>query len=318
MSGSPHSSFVTEDARPRAAAQPPGDARPAGRDGSIASGTSGGASGTSGGRGFWVPYGLIAASVLGLCTINAFSVLRERARFGQPIEPWQAFLAEYSSGLLILMLAPLVYVLLRRHPVTSRRWPLALLAHALASLGFSAAHVAGMVGLRKLGYALMGETYRFGLIGTEFLYEYRKDLFAYLAILASFWVIGRLLELERALAERRAAPAPAAASGLLTLRDGNTTLRLPIADILWVASAGNYVELALADGRKPLIRGTLQGFETTLAGQGFLRVHRSRLVNAARVTATESKESGDFTLRLDDGSQLSGSRRYREGLKALG
>ena len=315
MSGAPHSSIATEDRPSPAPAPAPGAARPAAGDDSPAPGTSGGAGGASG-RAFWLPYGLIAAGVLGVCTVNAFSRLREVERLRLTLEPWQVFLFEYSSALLMLLLAPLVYLMLRRVPFDGRRWPVALLAHAAATVGFSAVHVAGMVALRKLVYALVGRSYVFELSLAELLYEYRKDLASYLAMLLGFWLIGRLLELERALAERRAVPAPEA--GLLSLRDGNTTLRVKTADILWLAAAGNYVELALADGRKPLIRGTLQGFETTLAGHGFRRVHRSRLVNAARVVAIEGKDSSDFTLRLDDGSQLPGSRRYREGLKVLG
>ena len=63
---------------------------------------------------------------------------------------------------------------------------------------------------------------------------------------------------------------------------------------------------------------TLQSFEATLAPHGFVRVHRTRLVNAGRVVAVESKESGDLVLALDDGSRVAGSRRYRDRLKASG
>jgi hypothetical protein len=324
MSGSPLSLGVaTDDPPAEARGEPIGDARRAGRDDGPTRGTSGGASGPSGGdwrprgRAFWLPYALIVAWTVGICTVNAFSTLREHERLHQALLPWQAFLYEYSSAFFSIALAPFIYVMLQRFKLRGRRLPVDLAAHALATLGFSVAHVAGMVGLRKLVFALLGKTYLFGL-GVEFLYEYRKDFFAYAMMLAGFWLVGRLLELERALAERREAPPAVAPPGMLALRDGATTLQVRIGDMLWAASAGNYVEIALSDGRKPLIRGTLRGFEATLGPHGFVRVHRTRLVNIGRVVAVESKESGDLVLSLDDGSRIAGSRRYRDRLKTLG
>lgn len=331
MSGSPLAPGVATDDPPTAIpAEAPGDARRVARGDSPASGTSGDAPGTSGGawrrigQVFWLPYALNAGWILAICTVNAFSMLREYERLHLVLAPWQAFLFEYSSALLMIALMPPVYWMLRRHPLRGRRWPLDLAAHALATLVFSAVHVAGMVALRKLVFAAMGQSYTFGIVGAEFLYEYRKDVFTYALILMVFWLIGRLLALERALAERRHAQAAefattaAASPGMLTLRDGAKTLQVRIADLLWAASAGNYVEFALSDGRKPLIRGTLQNFEATLAPHGFMRVHRTRLVNPARVVAVESKDSGDLVLSLDDGTQIPGSRRYRDRLKAVG
>lgn len=284
-----------------------GAGRAAAGDDLPAAGTSGGPGGTGGQR-FWLPTGLVAAIAFGICSVNAFTVLRDYERLGRPLAPWKAFAFEYSSWLLILALAPLVWLLLQRLPLGNRRWPRDLALHALATLPFSAVHIAGMVAVRKLVFSLADESYG----GTEFFYEYRKDVLAYAGILAGYWVAARLVAAARAPAV--AAPSPPA---ILTLRDGTRTLQVRIADLLWAASAGNYVEFALTDGRKPLIRGTLQHFEAALGPHGVVRVHRTRLVNPAHIAAIDSKESGDFTLTLDDGSQLAGSRRYRERLRAF-
>jgi len=228
------------------------------------SGSSGDPDGTNGGgdaarRAFWIAYGLIALAVIVVCTINALSRIREYERLGQDLAAWQSFACEATSAVLLIGLAPLVHVLLQRFPPRAGRWPLALAVHGAATLAFSAIHVAGMVALRKVVFALAGERYVFGLLPPELLYEYRKDAATYVALAAGFWMVGRLIALERALAARRDAPRPdIARSGRLALRDGTTTLQVESRDILWLASAGNYVEFALANGRRKLIRGTLQ------------------------------------------------------------
>ena len=57
-------------------------------------------------------------------------------------------------------------------------------------------------------------------------------------------------------------------------------------------------------------------FEERLAGRGFLRIHRSRLVNRARVAAFKPTPSGDLEITLDDGSVIGGSRRFRDALES--
>ena len=90
---------------------------------------------------------------------------------------------------------------------------------------------------------------------------------------------------------------------------------VPLAEVVWVEAAGNYVELHRgADGL--LHRASLADMERRLANAGFVRIHRSRLVRRDAVAAVESKPTGDFVVRLRDGRELSGSRRYRRPLIA--
>jgi DNA-binding LytR/AlgR family response regulator len=88
---------------------------------------------------------------------------------------------------------------------------------------------------------------------------------------------------------------------------------LPPADILFVEAAGNYIEFHTAT-RTHLVRGTLSAWEARLAERGFARVHRSRLVNRARIRALKPTPSGDVEITLDDGRTVLGSRRYRAAL----
>ena len=88
-------------------------------------------------------------------------------------------------------------------------------------------------------------------------------------------------------------------------------------DIVWISSAGNYVEYSLANGSNHLVRGTLASAETQLARFNLVRIHRTRLANLDRVSRVQSKPSGDFDLTFDTGHTVQGSRRYRSAVSSL-
>ncbi|MDB5457166.1 MAG: DNA-binding response regulator, partial [Caulobacter sp.] len=100
------------------------------------------------------------------------------------------------------------------------------------------------------------------------------------------------------------------------IRDGARMVRAPVADILAVRAVGNYAEFVLADGRRPMTRSSLVALEGQLAGHGFLRTHRSWLVNPARVTGLRPEGSGDYAVELG-AVQAPLSRRFPEALAAL-
>ena len=117
---------------------------------------------------------------------------------------------------------------------------------------------------------------------------------------------------------RRANPvaAPKVASTGFDIVDGPRLVRTQLSDILAVRSAGNYAEFLLSDGRRPLMRTSLGGLQGRLEPQGFVRTHRSWLVNAARVTGLRPEGSGDYAVELG-AVEAPLSRRFREALDAL-
>jgi len=104
---------------------------------------------------------------------------------------------------------------------------------------------------------------------------------------------------------------------MVWLRDGSTRIRIEPSDILWISSAGNYVEYSLAGGVNHLVRGTLAAEEARLTPFNIVRVHRTRLVNLARVSGFKAGPNGDFELTLDSGQTISGSRRYRTAIASI-
>jgi two-component system LytT family response regulator len=88
---------------------------------------------------------------------------------------------------------------------------------------------------------------------------------------------------------------------------------VPVEQIDWFESAGNYVRLHVGSERF-LLRQTMQGLEQKLDPTEFVRIHRTTIVNVQRVRDTRPASHGDHIVVLHDGTQLQMSRAYRERL----
>ncbi|MEP3051607.1 MAG: LytTR family DNA-binding domain-containing protein [Erythrobacter sp.] len=79
-------------------------------------------------------------------------------------------------------------------------------------------------------------------------------------------------------------------------------------DIVRFSGAGDYVEVFLTDGRSALYSASLAALARELSF-GFVRVHRSHIVNAALVKSLTRDSSGTGNLEMSDGSAVPVSRR---------
>ncbi len=87
-------------------------------------------------------------------------------------------------------------------------------------------------------------------------------------------------------------------------------------EVDWVEAAGNYAKLHV--GREGhLIRETMNGLESKLNPDKFLRIHRSTLVNIDRIKELNPLFSGDYSVMLKNGTELTLSRNYRDRLLEL-
>jgi two-component system LytT family response regulator len=68
-----------------------------------------------------------------------------------------------------------------------------------------------------------------------------------------------------------------------------------VADICAIAAQDNYTEVQLLDGEKVFLRKSLTAWEATLPPAHFIRVHRTQIVNLARVTGYE-RDAEEHTL----------------------
>lgn len=293
-----------------AGSQAPGDRRPP-------AGTSGKPPGTTGARfgisgeerqGLWRAWLLGAGLVSCIAVVNVLTIRHDAPRLGTlPPAIWEGSSALVTVAIFVLPAAVAVWT-----TRTSPRWWRALPVHLVAAVLYSVLHVAGFVVLRKLAYlAMLGEPYRFGPLSTEFPYEFRKDLLAYGLASIIFY-----LSLRRSAREAAAHAPMATTAASFDIRDGARLVRVPVSEILAVRSAGNYAEFLLADGRRPLMRSSLSALETGMAGHGFVRTHRSWLVNPSRVTGLRPEGSGDYAVELG-GVEAPLSRRFPQALATL-
>ena len=225
---------------------------------------------------------------------------------GDAINTAVPFILEATSYIFWIGLAPLIGLAIRRVPPRSGYYARFALFHAAMTVMISLIHVGGMVLLRNLWLGAMGIRYDFFGDGVllAFIYEWRKDVLSYALVAATYWAFERFAV---------SPPIVPPDASRIELRDGNTAVFLSARDILFVESAGNYVAFHTQE-KEHLVRGTLAAWEGRLGGQGFVRVHRSRLVNRARIGALKMRASGDVDITLDDDRVIAGSRRYREAL----
>ena len=99
----------------------------------------------------------------------------------------------------------------------------------------------------------------------------------------------------------------------LAIRDGQRIVRVVPSEIRWVDAAGDYMCIH-TDGDTHVLRATMRELEQRLDPRRFPRIHRSVIVNAARVTALRPHLNGEYFLTLDCGHELKLSRSYRDRL----
>jgi hypothetical protein len=251
---------------------------------------------------------LVTAAVLVVFLyFNALNVADEHRRGGHPVALWEPLVWEFTSGVYFLAVSPLVMALARRNWPTRGPWGRKAAVHAAAALVVSLAHVLVIGVARWAIYRSVGGYYApLSPLG-DWPYEFRKDVLVYVTIVGVYVVWLQLRAPHK--------PTDATPADVLEVRDGARRHFVPLTEVVWVEAAGNYVELHRG-GAGLLHRASLSEMERRLQSAGFVRIHRSRLVRREAVAAVESKPTGDFVVRLRDGRELAGSRRYRRPLLA--
>jgi len=87
---------------------------------------------------------------------------------------------------------------------------------------------------------------------------------------------------------------------------------IQLADIHWIESLDAYLRI-YHEKQTFIVRGSLKLLAFKY-GQALTRVHKSRLVNLSKVDYMESDFNGDFFLTLKNGTQIRGSRNYKQNL----
>jgi two-component system LytT family response regulator len=104
----------------------------------------------------------------------------------------------------------------------------------------------------------------------------------------------------------------------LVIKSSGRIYFLETNDIDWIQAEGNYVSVHV--GKKShLLRETISSLESQLDPRKFLRIHRSAVVRIDRIKELQPWFHGEYHIILQDGTELTLSRNYRDRLQdALG
>ena len=108
---------------------------------------------------------------------------------------------------------------------------------------------------------------------------------------------------------------PAGVADRLAIRTSDGVLMLATAEIDWIEARGDYARIHRG-GRSDLVRESLSSLEGRLGPARFVRIHRSAIVNLARVREFKSGGGGMVAI-LMDGQRCRLSRRGRERVAGI-
>lgn len=86
--------------------------------------------------------------------------------------------------------------------------------------------------------------------------------------------------------------------------------------VIAVQAEGNYV-LLQREGSSYLLRESITDMAAKLEPFGFVRIHRSVLVNSAFVEEIQPCPTGEYDLRVKGGKQFTVTRTYKKNLRSL-
>jgi two-component system, LytTR family, response regulator len=99
----------------------------------------------------------------------------------------------------------------------------------------------------------------------------------------------------------------------LVVRSRGHVLFLNAENIDWIEAAGYYACLHVGSDTH-IMRRSLSELERDL-GEGFIRIHRSIIVNLERIRGLEMQHGGEYEVVLKSKVRLQLSRRFRKGLQ---
>jgi len=107
-----------------------------------------------------------------------------------------------------------------------------------------------------------------------------------------------------------------AKSSRIAIKTKKSILFIDPADVAVVEAQGNYVLLQRLSGSY-LLRESISAVAQKLEPYGFIRIHRSILVNTSFVEEIHPWTTGEYILRIKGGKELAVSRTYKKNLRSL-
>jgi DNA-binding LytR/AlgR family response regulator len=105
-------------------------------------------------------------------------------------------------------------------------------------------------------------------------------------------------------------------SARIAIKAKRKILFIDAADVIAVEAKGKYV-LLLHTSSSYMLRESISTMEEKLNRHGFVRIHRSVLVNVAMVEEMHPLSTGEYVLRVRGGREFTVTRTYRKNLPVL-
>jgi hypothetical protein len=242
--------------------------------------------------------------------------------------PWEPYVWEFTSSIVIITALPLLVAFDRRLPISFTTWRINIIRHAIGTVVFAAYKVGGEIVLRKLAYAVFGGHYEFSMsiLGAyrplQFVIatEYLPDAETYVVLLGLSYAYRFIL--IQLYGEAREFTKPEAGAPVESLerpqrflvRKLGKEFLVAVDDIERLEAMGNYVNLHVRGYKYPL-RSTMSAIEAKLDPRKFVRTHRSHIVNLDFLVEIHPLDTGDASLMLRDGASVPCSRSYRASLR---
>lgn len=115
---------------------------------------------------------------------------------------------------------------------------------------------------------------------------------------------------------RQTDPPSAAPIERIAVTSRGLALFLRVRELEWVKAGQDYVELHVGS-KHWLLRESIGTLETRLAPSGFVRIHRSTLVNIDRVRELRPLGKGGYMVVLQGGPEFKLGRNFRQAMKSL-
>jgi DNA-binding LytR/AlgR family response regulator len=105
-------------------------------------------------------------------------------------------------------------------------------------------------------------------------------------------------------------------SSKIAIKARGRILLIDPAEVVAAEAEGNYVLLRRQNG-SDLLRESISVVAEKLRPYGFVRIHRSVLINIAYIEEIHPWVTGDYVLRIKGGKQYTASRSYKKNLRSI-
>jgi two-component system LytT family response regulator len=124
----------------------------------------------------------------------------------------------------------------------------------------------------------------------------------------SFWRAAKVIPVEQ--------PPARPLSPRIALKAGGKIVFISSSEVVWVKAEGNYVCLK-RESASHLLRESISHMAAKLEPHGFIRIHRSVLVNRSFVEEIGPLPTGEYFVRVTNGKEFTVTRTYKKNLKSL-